>query len=345
MCRPKVADKSEAPTPKRLREARLRGQVAKSPMLVFGALTGTLGLFLHAVNPASWGSLLEPAQSLARGGSFEAARASLVVRLEEASLAVLMPFLASVMLLAIAMSVVQTGPVYAPKAFEARSTTLRFASLEAWSASLKTLLCVAVLLATVAWTLHEMLHGLGTLTMRPPAFIFTALISSLETLALRCTVAMLGLGIVDLLHQRKALFASLRMTKEEVHREQKTSEGDPEARLERHRRGRDQASDPLEALLTCTLILWSRERFLVGLAYDRERDEAPRIVVRARGEMASTLRQLGEHHGIYEAEEDALAKRLFGLDALPEDAFEWVAGALQRAWSRVPSEASKSTDL
>jgi flagellar biosynthesis protein FlhB len=339
VCRTKVADKSEAPTPKRLRDARLRGQVAKSPLLITGALTGVLGLFVRAIDPASWGVLMEPARSVAQGGSFDAAQASLGALVLQSGITVLAPFLSIVVLVAMTMNVAQTGPLYAPKAFEARGgSLLRFTSPEAWVSLLRTLLVLAVLLAIVVLTVREMLHGLGTLTMRPAAFTFTTLITVLETLLERCTLAMLGLGIVDLLHRRNALKASLRMSKEEILREQKSSEGDPEARVERQRRGRDLGGDPLEALLTCALIIWSRERFLVGLAYARDVDEgAPRIVVRGSGQVAVTLRQFAQHQGLHALEDDALAKRLFGLDEVPEDAFEGIARALQEAWAAEPS--------
>jgi flagellar biosynthesis protein FlhB len=338
VCRTKVADKSEAPTPKRLREARLRGQVAKSPLLITGALTGVLGLFLRAIDPASWGVLMGPARQVARGGSFDAAQASLGALVLQSGITVLAPFLSIVVLVAMTMNVAQTGPLYAPKAFEARGGSLRFTSPEAWISLLKTLLVLAVLLAITVLTVREMLHGLGTLTMRPAAFTFTALITVLETLLERCTLAMLGLGIVDLLHRRNTLLASLRMSKEEILREQKSSEGDPEARVERQRRGRDLGGDPLDALLTCTLIVWSRERFLAGLAYERDVDEgAPRIAVRGSGQVAVTLRQFAEHQGLYTLEDDALAKRLFGLDEVPEEAFETIARALQDAWAAEPS--------
>lgn len=334
-----MADKSEAPTPKRLRDARLRGQVAKSPLLVTGALTGVAGLLLRAIDPASWGVLLEPAQSVARGESFDVAEASLRTLILGSSITVLAPSLALVVLVAMAMNVLQTGPVYAPKAFEARAgDLLRFTSIEAWRSLLKTLLVLAVLVGVVLFTVHEMLYGLGTLSLRPAAFTWGALLGVLETLLERCTLAMMGLGIVDLLHRRNTLMASLRMTKEELLREQKNSEGDPEARVERQRRGRDVAGDPLDSILTCTLIVWSQERFLVGLAYDREKEEgAPRIVVRGSGEIAVTLRQFAQHHGVHELAEDALAKRLFGLDEVPEDAFETIAAALHQAWRAGPS--------
>lgn len=337
-----MADKSEAPTPRRIREARLRGQVAKSPLLVVGAITGVLGLLMRAVDPRSWGALLEPARAVAMGASFEDAQASLTELALNALITALAPLLALLVFAAIAMNLLQTGPVFAPKAFERRAgDALAFTSPEAWVALLKTLITLAVLLGVVALTLREMLHGLGTLPLHSVAFTFDALMRVQQVLCERCAIAMMALGTLDLLHRRSTLFRSLQMTKEEVQREQKNSEGDPDARVERHRRGRDAASDPLDAILTCTLVLWSRERFLVGLAYDRESDEgAPRIVVRGSGHVAVTLRAFAQHHGIYEVEDDVLAKRLFGLDALPEDAFETVAAALQRAWRERPSASS-----
>ena len=329
-----MADKSEAPTPKRIREARIRGQIAKSPLLVTGAMTGVLSLTLRAADPAAWGPLLEPALSVAGGASFDGARASLTELAVNALTATLAPLLALLVFTAMAMNLLQTGPVFAPKAFERRAgDALAFTSPEAWVALLKTLLVLAILLGVVAFTLREMLHGAGTLPLRNATFTLGALMEVLQVLTARCTIAMMGLGMIDLLHRRNTLLRALRMTKEEVQREQKNSEGDPDARVERHRRGRDVASDPLDALLTCALVVWSRERFLVGLAYDRERDEgAPRIVVRGSGQVAVTLRAFAQHHGIHEEECDVLAKRLFGLEALPEDAFEDVAAALQRAW-------------
>ena len=337
MCCNPVADKSEAPTPKRLREARLRGQVAKSPLLVFGALTGVTGLFVETLDPEAWGALLEPAAQVARGESFEAARASIVALLLEGSITRLAPLLSILVLGAIAMTVAQTGPVFAPKALDARSGLGRIGSQETLVSLLKAHLVLVALLVVVALTLREMLAGVGTLSMRPAAFTLATLIHVLAVLFRRCSIAMLALGILDLLHRRKALMASLAMTRAEVLLEQRSQEGDPEARVERDRRGRERGGDPLDAILTADLILWSDERFLVGLAYDRERGEgSPRIVVRGRGDVALTLRDFAHHHGIHEEQSDVLAKRMFGLDEVPEDAFEAVAAALHRAWSARP---------
>ena len=306
-------------------------------------MTGVLGLLMRAVDPASWGVLLEPALAVASGSSFDVARSSLTELAINALISALAPLLSLLVLAAIATNLLQTGPIFAPKAFERRGDGLAFTSVEGWVALLKTLLVLAVLLGVVMFTLRELLHGVGTLPLRNAAFTFDALMHVLQVLCERCAIAMMGLGILDLLHRRNTLLRSLRMTKEEVAREQKTNEGDPEARVERHRRGRDAASDPLDAILTCALIVWSRERFLVGLAYDRESDEgAPRIVVRGSGQVAVTLRAFAQHHRIHEEEDDALAKRLFGLDALPEDTFEVVAVALQRAWRE---RSSASSDL
>lgn len=337
-----MADKSEAPTPRRIREARLRGQVAKSPLLVVGAMTGVLGLMMRAVDPTSFGELLEPARAVAMGASFEQAQASLTALALDALFTTLGPLLALLVCAAVAMNLLQTGPVFAPKALERRpGDALAFTSPKAWIALLKTLVVLAVLLGVVALTLQEMLHGLGTLPLRSSAFTLEALMQVQQALLERCATAMLTLGVLDLVHRRSALLRSLQMTKEEVQREQKNSEGDPDARVERHRRGRDAASDPLDAILSCGLVVWSRERFLVGLAYDRESDEgAPRIVVRGSGQVAVTLRAFAQHHGVYELQDDVLAKRLFGLDALPEDAFEVVAAALQRAWQQGSSASS-----
>lgn len=338
-----MADKSEAPTPKRIREARLRGQVAKSPLLVIGAMTGVLAMLMRAVDPASWGVLLEPALAVASGSSFDVARASLTELAINALITALAPLLSLLVFAAIATNLLQTGPIFAPKAFERRGDGLAFTAVEGWVALLKTLSVLAVLLGVVMFTLRELLHGAGTLPLRTATFTFDALMHVLKVLCERCAIAMMGLGILDLLHRRNTLFRSLQMTKEEVAREQKTNEGDPEARVERHRRGRDAASNPLDAILTCALIVWSGERFLVGLAYDPESDEgAPRIVVRGSGQVAVTLRAFAQHHSIHEEEDHALAKRLYGLDALPEDAFEVVAVALQRAWRE---RASASSDL
>ncbi len=345
-------DKTEEPTPKRVREARERGEVAKSRKLGTALLLLATGGLLpsHAEGFVdAFRALLEPALASARGEAELAPSAALSLGLAvgfEQSL----PWLAALVLVAAGASVVQTGPLLATKAIGLSLDRLdpiagakRMFGRDAWVELGRSAIEVVVVLFVVVGVLEDASRGAIALVGRDAITLASTMGVVVRTLLVRAGGAMLAIAVVDVLYQRHRHARELRMTKEEVKREHKEAEGDPHAKGERERVRREVAQhDTAEAVRRASVVVVNPTRFAVALAWDEEGGaSAPEVVAKGMEDEAMRIRRLAEEAGVPIVRDVPLARGLFELelgDEIPERLYDAVAAVLQIAWAEAGEE-------
>ncbi len=149
-------------------------------------------------------------------------------------------------------------------------------------------------------------------------------------LALRLAAAFLVFGALDFALARRRHRRALRMTRDEVRREQKEDEGDPLHRAERRRRHRAL----LEAgpVGRATVVVVNPTHVAVALRHDRAREEAPRVVAKGTGLAAARIRSAARRSAVPIVRDVALARALHRLadvgDEIPEELYEAAAAVL-----------------
>jgi type III secretion protein U len=145
------------------------------------------------------------------------------------------------------------------------------------------------------------------------------------------TSALLGaLGLLDLALARRRRDRSLRMTREEVLREQRSEEGEPRLKAERRRTHRAlAAAGPLRG---AAVVVVNPAHLAVALAHRPGSDEAPLVLAKASGRAAARLRVEARRAGVPLVRDVALARSLFRLaevgEHIPEELFEAAAAVL-----------------
>jgi flagellar biosynthesis protein FlhB len=335
---------TEAPTPRRLAEARGRGEVACSRELTGAVALGAGLLALTAGGASLFGALaglvrsglrsaLEPATSPS-GALLDAAAA--VAR------CCALPMLAAAAA-GMAVGLLQTGGLFAPSAAAPRLDRLdparglagllsreRFASVGLGLAK-------AALVLTVAWSwARGVAPALGSLPLA--ATLVPSLPALLGALALRLSLVLLALGAADLLLVRWRHLRRLRMTRQEVRREQRDDEGDPRHREARRRRHRALLEAGPVARATCVLV--NPTHVAVALRHRRGEDEPPRVVAKGLGAQARRIRSAARRAGVPVVRDVALARALHRLaevgDEIPESLYEAAAGVLAHLYAGPP---------
>jgi flagellar biosynthesis protein FlhB len=216
---------SDAPSPKRLREARALGELATSPLLTSaGAVAG-----------AAAGWWLSDAQGIANFARTAFGAAAMPThRLADASWLFVQlggRVLVGAFLGALAVGLLQTRGLFSVGALRTRApSSPRAIGFVGWGTAL-------VGLVAVAQTLRPLLFQLGRVTDGPATLSATG--PALRTLAWRLFGVLLLGGIVELIVERGALFRKLRMTRAERAAEAREAEGDPQLRAEARRRQRE----------------------------------------------------------------------------------------------------------
>jgi type III secretion protein U len=330
-------ERTEAPSPRRLREARRKGQVAVSAELTgaaallggAGALAlagpGLLAGLARALRGAIEGAVLAPATP---GAALAGAAAALLE-------AVLLPC-AGALGAALLVGLLQTGFLFAPAALAPRLAHLdpvrglrRLLSPAAAGSVALGLARAAALLAVGALWLREALPVLPGLARLDPAAAF-CLLPTLGGLVLRLALVLVAFGLLDLARARRRHARGLRLTPEEARRERREDEGDPAQRGERRRlhRGLLEAG----AVARATVLIVNPTRLAVALRHERGGPDAPRVVAKGAGRAAARLRSAARRAGVPVVRDLPLARALHRLcdvgEELPEDLYDAAAAVL-----------------
>lgn len=346
-----MAERTEPASPKRRREARDKGQVARSDELASGLQLLVGAAVLSTLGPAAAGRLAElTARTLSSAPSRSGPSASLVLGagLEAGALAVL-PGLVILAAVGGLVAFAQVGPVVSGKALMPSLQRLdpiagmrRIFSARSLYGLAKNLVKIAL----VGWILWGVLEGLlpeiAGLVGGSPVRVGRALGSAAVRLLVRGGVALTAIGLLDLAYQRWKLGQELRMTKEEVQREHREQEGDPRHKQERARLHREILTHSrIEDVRKADVVIVNPDHIAVALQYDEEEMEAPRVVAKGEHAIAKQIIDVARAHGVPIVRDVALARALRELEIdeeIPEDLYEAVAEILRLAWAERDEE-------
>ncbi|MDT7935128.1 MAG: EscU/YscU/HrcU family type III secretion system export apparatus switch protein [Sphingomonadaceae bacterium] len=353
-----AGERTEAPTPKRRREAAERGDRPNLADLGPALTTIVGGVWLLA----GGGTLADRLGAVLRGAltfrhspgtEFDPGGAALRLALGIA------PALA-VVLAATAFASIAAGLAAGGWRFNAASLAPKWSRInpaaglarmfgrQALGGLAKALLKIASVGAAAALALAGLVPYAAALAAADPGPA-TMLAAARIAGVLIATGA--ALGIVAAISTPFALLAwlkRLRMTRQELLDEHKEQEGNPEARAARRRRQREQARAGVRpALAQANVVITNPTHFAVALRYDRERDRAPVAVARARGDAALAIRDAARDLGLPVIDHPELARALYfttrrdreiapELYAAAATVLAWVF-SLERAGARRPA--------
>ncbi|MDQ2872924.1 MAG: EscU/YscU/HrcU family type III secretion system export apparatus switch protein [Candidatus Eremiobacteraeota bacterium] len=132
----------------------------------------------------------------------------------------------------------------------------------------------------------------------------------------------------------------LRMSFEELRREQKEQDGDPAARGRRKQFHRQLSAGTIERVKAAAFVVVNPEHIAMAIEYRPPDVPVPRVLVRAADEVAARVRELARAHGIPLVENVTLARALYASakpgEAIPGSTYAAVAevvAALTRSGS------------
>ena len=145
-----------------------------------------------------------------------------------------------------------------------------------------------------------------------------------------------SLGLLDLLLTRRAWFQRHRMSKDEIKREYRESEGDPAVKAARRRAHQEALTGAtLGALKTASVVIVNPTHLATALKYNEEEELAPSVIAQGQGEMAKLIIDAARAYGVPIVRDVPVARALNELeigDEIPEVLYEAVAEILREIW-------------
>ncbi|PKL80824.1 MAG: flagellar biosynthesis protein FlhB [Ignavibacteriae bacterium HGW-Ignavibacteriae-4] len=346
-------EKTESATPKRLSEAKEKGQVSKSTdittsvmvliggmsLFVFGATIYTKMIqFFDYSFRNSWSIKLTEANVLKMYPDLITFIASLIL-----------PLLLLFMFLILAAEISQVGLTVATKKWTDPETYKKifkigsglkriFFSSQSFFELLKSVAKVILLGAVIMWIVYDDLESIVTIPLQN----YTALIELMADLSFKIILgvglAYIVIAVSDLMFQKWKHKEDMKMTKQEVKDETKQSEGDPHVKgklkgLIRSRFRKMMIQNVAEA----DVVITNPTHFAVALKYDNNNMGAPRVVAKGADFLAARIREVAKENGVQIVEDPPLARTLFfnvEIDMeVPENLYKAVAQVLAYVFS------------
>jgi len=337
-------EKTEKATPKKRRDSRKKGQVAKSADIVSAlTLLAVFIVFLFAVPRMGEGLAAMMRSTLENGlnqplneGEVQRLLTSLVFDVGK----LVAPVLGVAFVAAVFANVVQIGFVFSgdPLAFKPERLNpiagfKRIYSVRAFVELLKSLLkvaCVGFIAFLIIWMHLDELIGLSRMTIGQ-ALVFIGKLTLWMGFA--ASVTLLFLGLLDYLYQKYDYEKNLRMSKQEVKDEYKKTEGDPLIKSKIRERQRQMAMRRMmQEVPKADVVITNPTHFAVALLYKDGEMDAPVVVAKGADYIAQKIKEVAKANGVTIVERPPLARALYREldigDQIPETFFKAVAEIL-----------------
>lgn len=139
-----------------------------------------------------------------------------------------------------------------------------------------------------------------------------------------CAIVFLVISIPDYLVQKKQFIESMKMTKQEVKREFKENEGDPEvkAHLQAAQRELLQRNMP-QQVAKSDVVITNPTHYAVALLYDQFKNDAPEVTAKGTDAVAQRIKNLANENQVPIVENRPLARYIYTEceigDTIPSD--------------------------
>jgi flagellar biosynthesis protein FlhB len=204
-------------------------------------------------------------------------------------------------------------------------------------------LIASALLLLLSWlVLRSSLPALlGTVASLPGAVSAAAQAS--RRLSNYAAMVGLALALLDLLVVRRAWLKRWMMTRDEVRRESRESEGDPELKAARRRAHQEMlTSAAIHAVKDASVVIVNPTHLAVALRYRDEEDAAPNVLAQGQGDLARRIVEAAHAYGVPVVRDVPIARALSELevgDEIPEALYEAVAEILREVWAAEQRQA------
>jgi flagellar biosynthetic protein FlhB len=344
-------EKTEAATPKRLSDARKKGQVAKSKELTnaFGllALFVTLKIFVGFVGSNfiyvfkwMYGNRMPDFVDSQKDGMSVPAVLSLLVPVFLRMLMIMAPFLVVGIMVCLLGEIVQVGWQVSTEPMKPSLNKInpingfkRIFSKKSIFELFKSILKVIIIFWVAYNTLKDkapMLFELYDINLKGAVALVGDII--IDT-GLKISLFYFIIGIADYIYQRRKFNEDMKMTKQEVKDEYKDTEGNPQIK-QRQRQKMQEVSQRrmMQSVPEADVVITNPTHLAIALKYDADESVAPVVVAKGEDYVANKIKEVARENNIMIMENKPLARALYATvdigQEIPPELYEAVAEIL-----------------
>ena len=338
-------EKTEAPSHKKIRDARKKGQVAHSKELVNTSIY--IGIFLffivfgYSYIDKITAMILLP--SLYMNEDFKTALSTIVHTIFSESMSLIAYIVGFVLLVSLAASFLHVGPVFSvdpiiPKMekIDPISGFKRIFSMKSLFEFFKSVVKVVILVLVIYFIFKHNFADIMKLPHCGVQCILPLASKIMMYLFLFTGLLFIVLSALDYALQQYFHLKDLRMTKDEQKKEYKETEGNPEIKGKRKSLHRELAmggGGQQKRAQKSSVVITNPTHLAIGIYYEKGKSRAPIVIAKGADAEAANIKQIAMANGIPITQNVYLARRLFSetpLDGeIPSDLYKSVAEILK----------------
>jgi type III secretion protein U len=336
-----MGEKTEKASPKKLRDAKKKGQVAKSQDLpsafTFIASIWVVLSMSHFLYQKMGGFIISTFNQISQG-NLDVAIASLMYQANEVIFYCSIPALALVSLIGMVITFLSVGPVFAPEVF--KFDIKKFDPIQNLKGKfkLKTLVELVKSLLKIgiaSWIIYDVMYQslpvLVKAVSMPMASTLMIFHAFLMEVIIKVGLFFIIVAVADFVYQKKDFAKEMMMEKFEIKQEYKNSEGDPHIKGKRRQIAQEIAyqEGPTGGVKKAQAVVTNPTHLAIAIAYKRDIDAAPYVVAMGEDALAERIIKIADANDIPVVRNIKLAHKLWNegdiYEYVPEDTYETIA--------------------
>ncbi|MBM3199214.1 MAG: EscU/YscU/HrcU family type III secretion system export apparatus switch protein, partial [Chlamydiae bacterium] len=305
-----MAEKTEKATPKKLRDARKKGQVAKSQdfpsaftfIVSIAATLISAGYIFEQL--ATY--LITTFKSIAQTENLQEKASMVLIDALNVIFKTSVPIALLTTCVGVLTGFLIVGPLFSTEAMKPDIKKLnpinnlknlfKFKTLFELLKSILKITGALILIYSVVWdSIPEIISSAG-LTVYGSALLFN---DFLIKVIVRVGIFFLIVAVADLIYQKKNFAKEMKMEKFEVKQEYKDTEGDPHIKSKRRQTAQEIAyQEGPASVKRARAVITNPIHIAVALAYNSEVDASPRILVMGKGSVADQIIKLAVEYNV-----------------------------------------------
>lgn len=336
-----MGEKTEEATPKKLRDARKKGQVAKSQDLP-SAFTFVVSIWVvlamsHFLYKELGGFIIATFTQIQQGG-LDQAIGGLMYKANNVIFLCSIPALVAVSVIGVVINVLSTGPVFALEVF--KFDIKKFDPIQNLKAKFKLKTLVELLkscakIAVASYIIYDVMYNSlpvliasVSMPMQTSLLIFHAF---LMEIVIKLGLFFIIIAVADFVYQKKSFAKEMMMEKFEIKQEFKNSEGDPHIKGKRKQIAQEIAyqDGPTGGVKSSQAVVTNPTHLAIAIGYEKDIDAAPYIVAMGENILAERIVKIAKDNNVPIVRNVKLAHKLWNdgdvYEYVPEESYEAVA--------------------
>lgn len=339
-----MSDKTEEPTPKKKKDARKQGNIAKSAEVNKAMTFIAILVVIYMMS----GSIISELQGFIvniLSGDFSMTMNDNTIRIlmfkvMMSFMKIVLPISLIIMVFGILGSLIQTGLFFSMESLKPKFSKLNpltglknMFSMKAIVNLIKSMVVICIMIYLGYSFMSKNFEGIiksGDIYL---PYMFNIVLDLIKSILTSITLAVAVVAALDYGYEKFSHKKGLKMTKQEVKEEYKQMEGDPHIKGKIKQKQRQMANQRMmQAVPSSTVIVTNPTHISIAIRYEQGKDTTPIVVAKGVDEVAFRIREIAKSHDIPIIENVPLARLIYkevDIDQeIPEEMYKAVAEVL-----------------